>query len=96
MRSSRAVLAVAVPLLLPSAIHADDALSAWNPTSNTTGKRWQYGTMTSLGGPLTLFTLHGSRPSPKADWWSFDGALNGPAIGFNGSGGRSPSTRSTP
>jgi hypothetical protein len=75
-------------ILFPTLGNADTfrAIDGWRPTANSETARWQFGTMTTLGGPLTLFSLHGERTDVQYDWWSFDGTFFGPVMAYNGSG----------
>jgi PEP-CTERM motif len=64
-----------------------DALTQWNPTTNTSTSLWRYGTSTTLAGTFTNMPTHGSQVStPAYDWWSFTGPFIGPVMGFNSSG----------
>jgi hypothetical protein len=66
-----------------------DPVAEWSSSRNTAAGTWQYGTETTIGGPLTLFSKHGSQAAtPSYEWWSYDGTLNGPVIAFNSSGGK--------
>jgi hypothetical protein len=64
-----------------------DPVADWSSSSNTAGGIWQYGTKTTIGGPLTLFSKHDSQATtPSYDWWSYDGTFLGPNVGLNNSG----------
>lgn len=84
MRQS--IIALVSVLFLPLSASAQtyDALTGWNPATNTTSNVWQYGTEPALSGPFTLFSQHNSvTTSPTYDYWSADGTFNAPVIALN-------------
>jgi len=89
MAAIRLLISMSVIWAAPSLSGAQtwDPITQWSPATNTTAGRWEYGTSTVFGGPVTLFEQHAASASPAYDWWSHDAAFNGPVVGFNATGG---------